>query len=70
MKEKMLMKLERDRIKVKIEATEAQMKAMQVSLYAHAHAPASFFAATVHGTTSIRKGFRKRKVVRGVEVAI
>lgn len=31
MKEKMLMKLERDRIKAKIEAIEAQMKAMQVS---------------------------------------
>lgn len=31
MKEKMLMKLERDRIKAKNEAIEAQMKAMQVS---------------------------------------
>lgn len=33
MKEKMLMKLERDRIKAKIEAIEAQMKAMQVSFH-------------------------------------
>ena len=32
MKEKMLMKLERDRIKAKNEAIEAQMKAMQVRL--------------------------------------
>lgn len=31
MKEKMLMKLERDRVKAKTEAIEAQMKAMQVS---------------------------------------
>lgn len=31
MKEKMLMKLERDRMKAKTEAVEAQMKAMQVS---------------------------------------
>lgn len=31
MKEKMLMKLERDRVKAKNEAIEAQMKAMQVS---------------------------------------
>lgn len=31
MKEKMLMKLERDRIKAKNEAIEGQMKAMQVS---------------------------------------
>lgn len=31
MKEKMLMKLEHDRIKAKNEAIEAQMKAMQVS---------------------------------------
>lgn len=30
MKEKMLIKLERDRTKAKIEAIEAQMKAMQV----------------------------------------
>lgn len=30
MKEKMLMKLERDRVKAKNEAIEAQMKAMQV----------------------------------------
>lgn len=33
MKEKMLMKLERDRIRAKVEAIEAQMKAMQVGLY-------------------------------------
>lgn len=32
MKEKMLMKLERDRVKAKNEAIEAQIKAMQVSI--------------------------------------
>lgn len=39
MKEKMLMKLERDRTKAKIEAIEAQMKAMQVSVLFQADAP-------------------------------
>lgn len=35
MKEKMLMKLERDRVKAKNEAIEAQIKAMQVRYHRH-----------------------------------